>query len=418
MTKLNMLVLISFLLMMLFLAGCQQKVESNENLGAGGNEMQNTPTEPAPSESSALDIAYRELGCKTADECNNFCEANHEICDKFCDEYPDVCNAMRPENVGVMVSEKEKAMTAALSQCRQETIIQKMKAVIDSALVNPPEEIHEVNWMTKILPANNPYPGYYYDISTAFGPAIDEAVTKGQEWSGEGEPPMVAGKFHYSFGFWDEVPKGKGAALGQETPESMDFSKYQLAIFYTDKTGSQDSMINALPPLAMTESEAKEFFYSVFKKSFISLDQKTLAKKGTKFYEVQWKDSDKTNDYWDVQIGEGYITIGQGKVYSEESSLAGNVGTVWLYTGCRPCAGCEEWTKETAFNKDCTENSDCKSGLSCNGGYCVESAPDQGAQPAQSGGGGPGSSCSTSGDCGSGLSCKNSVCSIPTGGPG
>jgi hypothetical protein len=407
----KIIVIILFISAVLFLAGCEQKLEANNDIIT---ENEKSAEQSAPGNTtSLLDIAYKQLGCKTKEECDGFCQANHDVCDKFCAEYPDVCNAMRPKEAGAQAAEKEKAMTAELSKCRQETIKQKMKTVIDNAVVNPPEEIHEVNWMTKILPAGNPYPGYYYDISTAFGPAIDEAVVKGQEWSGEGEPPMAEGKFHYSFGFWDEVPKGKGATLGQETPESIDFSKYQLAIFYTDQSGAQDKMISALPSLTMTEAKAKEFFYSVFKKSFINIDQKTLIKKGDKFYEAKWKDSDKTNDYWDVQLGEGYIAIGQGKVYSEESSLAGNVGTVWLYTGCKPCQGCDEWTKGTVLNKDCTQDSDCRSGLSCNGGYCVKGTEVQGAESQ----GGPGAKCTTSSNCGSGLSCKNSVCSIPTGGP-
>lgn len=401
MVKTKALVLMLLVSIILFLAGCQQKGESG--LGAGEK-----PIEQAPSAAS-LDIAYKQLGCKTAEECNSFCEANHDICGKFCSEYPDVCLEIKPERPAIPAE--------ALTQCSNPTIIAKMKAVIDDALVNPPEKIRDLNWMTKILPSGNPYPGYYYDVSTAFGPAIDELMASGVKWSGEGEPPTIEGKYHYSFGFWDEVPKGKGAALGQETPETMDFSKYQLAIFYTTKKGSQDEMINSISSISMSESEAREYFYAIFKKSFINLDQKDLVSKGNKFYEAQWKDSEKTNDYWDVQIGEGYIAIGQGKVYSKESDLAGNVGTIWLYHSCKPCMGCDEWTKGTGLNRDCVNDADCRSGLACSGGYCIkrEQGSGQGTQPAQGGTGGPGSPCSTAGDCGSGLVCKNSVCSIPMG---
>jgi len=407
---LRIFVSVLFVLTTLFFAsGCQLQ----DNLGSGQNKT------PGAETGFSLDIMSQQFGCNSQEECGKFCEANPETCGKFCSENPGACpEGSKPEGVGGPMADTE---------CVNPTLIAKMKSVVDNALVSPPAKIENLNWMTKILPVNNPYPGYYYDISTAFGPAIDEAIASGMEWSGEGEPPMAAGKFHYSFGFWDEVPKGKGATLGQETPETIDFSKYQLAIFYTNTSGSQDEMINAIQAISITESEARALFYSVFKKSFIDLDQKSLVKKGNKFYEAQWKDSDKTNDYWDVQIGEGYISIGQGKVYSEESALAGNVGTIWIYNGCRPCDKCDEWTKGTELNRDCTTNSDCKSGLTCNEGYCIkcDSSTCQGASAPQTGegageaagAGGPGSSCTTDSNCGSGLTCKNSVCSIPMGGP-
>lgn len=153
----------------------------------------------------------------------------------------------------------------------------------------------------------------------------------------------------------------------------------------------------------------------------MNLDQKTLVKKSDRFYEAQWKNSDKPIDYWDVQIGEGYIAIGQGKVYSDESALAGNVGTIWIYHSCKPCEKCDNWKQGIKLNLDCTANSDCKSGLSCNGGYCMKCSANecQGESSSQtsSQGNGPGSSCKTDNDCSAGLSCKNLVCSIPIGGP-
>jgi hypothetical protein len=362
-------------------------------------------------------ITSQQLGCNSKEECDKFCEANHEACDKLCKDYPETC-ILRPANAGQQGPPQ--GVQGPPQLCRDATLLAKIKVIVDSALVNPPANISNMNWMTKILPSGNPYPGYYYDISTAFGPAIDAII--GQSWSGEGEPPIGQG-FHYSFGYWDEVPKGKGATMGQETPETIDFSKYQLAVFYTNTSGSQDKMISSLPALTMTEAEAKTYFYSVFKKSFLNVDQKTLSKKNNKFYEAQWKDSEKTNDYWDVQIGEGYIAIGQGKVYSDESALAGNVGTIWMYTGCRPCDKCDTWPSTTALNKDCTTNADCKSGLSCSGGYCgtfASQAPStipSGTGGPPSGTGAPGSPCTSDASCSSGLTCKNSVCAAPTGGP-
>jgi hypothetical protein len=400
MAKTKSLILIFFMsVTLLLMTGCQQKAKNTTSL----------PNSPEITKAS-LEILYKGLGCNSPDECAKFCEANHEVCDKFCSENPGICpEILKPEH-----SEKPEGAGGPLAstECANPTLIAKMKAVVDNALVNPPAKIESLNWMTKILPSSNPYPGYYYDISTAFGPAIDEIIKQNIQWSGNGEPPMASGKFHYSFGYWDDTPKGKEATLGDETPDTIDFSKYKLAIFYTDYTGSQDKMINSLPSLSMSESQAKDFFYSVFKKSFMNLDQRQLAKKGDRFYEAQWKDSEKTSDYWDVQIGEGYIAIGQGKVYSDESALAGNVGTIWIYHGCKPCMECDDWTKGKELNRDCVSDADCKSGLACSGGYCVKRTSEV-KQSAQGGVGGPGSPCSTLNDCGSGLICKNSVCSIP-----
>jgi hypothetical protein len=368
--------------------------------------------------SDALDIAAKELGCKSVTECDAFCQANHDVCDAFCAKYPDVCAKMAPgREAAIAASKPNETGPPPLTTCQQDPIISKMKTVINNALATPLADLHEVNWMTKILPSTNPYPGYYYVLSCAFGPAVDDAITAGPGggWSGEGEPPLKEGEFHYSFGIWDEISKEKGATLGTETPAGLDFSKYQLAIFYTNQKGSQDQMINALPPLAMSEAQAKEYFYTVFKKSFVNLDQKTMSNKGGKFYEAVWHDSDKTNDYWDVQIGEGYIAIGQGKVYTAETALAGNVGTTWVYTGCKPCVGCEEWTKGTALNHDCTADANCKTGFHCANGYCDLGAP--GSSTGGSGTGKPGSPCSSAANCDSGLSCTNSVCTAPAGGP-
>lgn len=304
--------------------------------------------------------------------------------------------------------------------CDTGMVRNKMNTVIDNVLVSPPQSTPPPNWMTKVLPAGNPYPGYYYDISVAFGPAID--AQKAVAWSGEGEPPRTPGLDYYTVGFWDEQPRGGGATLGMQSPESLDFSRYQLAVFYTNVSApSQAAMINSLPDLTMSEAEAKAFFASKIKKSFINLEGKTLTRTGPKMYEVRWHDSEKTQDYWDVQIGIGYIAIGQGKVYTDESLLQGDPGTMWRFHACRPCANCANWTIETVYNKDCTEDFHCLGGLSCSGGYCVK--PGTGAPMAggSSGGSstpkGPGSPCSTAADCGSGLSCKNGICSIPMGRP-
>jgi hypothetical protein len=302
--------------------------------------------------------------------------------------------------------------------CDTKVVRDKMNTVIEKILVTPPASTLPPNWMTKILPAGNPYPGMYYDISMAFGPAIDSQ--KGIAWSGDGEPPRTPGLDYYIIGFWDERPKGFGGRLGEETPESLDLSRYQLAVFYTNVSApSQAAMINALPEITMSEAEAKAFFASKIRKSFIDLEGKTLTRSGPKMYEVMWHDSLSTQDYWDVQIGTGYIAIGQGKVYTDESLLQGDPGTMWRYHACRPCVNCDDWTVETAFNKDCTKNEDCIGGLTCNAGYCIK--PGSGTMVTGSPAGGttgnrgPGAPCSSVADCGAGLSCTKNVCSIPTG---
>jgi hypothetical protein len=203
----------------------------------------------------------------------------------------------------------------------------------------------------------------------------------------------------------------------------MDFSRYQLAVFFTNVTGkSQAAMIAALPPLTMTEAEAKAFFASKIRRSFIDLGGRTLSRSGNnRMYEVRWHDSDDTQDFWDVQIGTGYIAIGQGKVYSAESALQGDPGTMWQYTACRPCGNCDDWTTGQALNRDCSRDDDCLGGLSCSGGYCVKPGAGQAAQATtpkgSPGGKGPGAACSTAADCDAGLSCTNGACSVPMGRP-
>jgi len=365
--------------------------------------------------------------CASLDECNSYCSAHYEVCAQYCQDHADVCSRL-----GSAVGQKPTGRTeeggfAAGTACDTPAFKQKMMTEINKILVSPPETIRPPNWMTKILPSGNPYPGYYYDLSTAFGPAIDSQKTA---WTGVGEPPRTPGLDYYTVGYWEEKPKGMGGHMGEIVPDSMDFSQYQLAVFYTNVTGkSQSAMINALPDLTMSESDAKAFFASKIKKSFINLDNKALTRSGNqKMYEVIWHDSDNTQDYWDVQIGVGYIAIGQGKVYTAESQIQGDPGTIWKYHACKPCENCENWAVEKAFNKDCSRDSDCLGGLSCYSGYCMKPGSGQ-VQPQQSpgqvtspgpgstGGNGPGSACKTTGDCGSGLSCTNGACSIPGGKP-
>jgi len=367
--------------------------------------------------------------CTSIEECAAYCSSHKDVCEQYCRDHADVCSqlggAPGQKPTGSSGSSAPGGFGAGTA-CDTPALKQKMLTEINKILVSPPDTIRSPNWMTKILPARNPYPGYYYDLSTAFGPAIDSQKT---EWTGVGEPPRAAGLDYYIIGYWDEQPKGISGHMGENAPDSIDFSQYQLAVFYTNVSGkSQAAMISALPALTMSESDAKAYFASKIKKSFINLDNKALTRSGNqKMYEVIWHDSENTQDYWDVQIGIGYIAIGQGKVYSAESLLQGDPGTVWKYHACKPCENCDDWTVEKAFNKDCSKDSDCLSGLSCNAGYCVKpglrQSPQQNTGPVTTpgsgsiGGNGPGSACKTSGDCGSGLSCTNGVCSIPGGKP-
>jgi len=357
--------------------------------------------------------------CRSIEECTAYCSRNNDACDQYCKANPGVCSRFAPSQPAT--AQGPMAGTA----CDTPAVRDKMNTVIERAIVSLPVSIPASNWMTKILPAGNPYPGYYYDLSVAFGPAID--AQKGIAWSGEGEPPRAPGLDYYTVGFWDEVPKGAGGRMGEATPASIDLSQYQLAIFFTNVTGvSQAAMINALPDLTMSEAEAKAFFASKIKSSFINLDNKVLTRSGNnKMYEVMWHDSDNTQDYWDVQIGTGYIAIGQGKVYTAESQLAGDPGTMWRFHACRPCANCKDWGVESTFAVDCTKNSDCLGGLSCQAGYCIKPIPGlvttggapSGAPGGSQQGNGPGSSCSSASNCASGLSCTGGVCSVPGGKP-
>lgn len=356
--------------------------------------------------------------CTSPEQCTAYCSAHQVVCEQYCRDHADICSRFAGTPGTKPAGAAEQGGFGAGTACNTPALKQKMMNEINKILVSPPDTIRPPNWMTKILPAANPYPGYYYDLSTAFGPAVDSQKTA---WSGVGEPPRTAGLDYYTVGYWEETPKGMGGHMGERTPDSMDLSQYQLAVFYTNVTGkSQSAMINALPDLTMSESDAKAFFALKIKKSFISLDNKVLTRSGNqKMYEVIWHDSDNTQDYWDVQIGTGYIAIGQGKVYSAESQLRGDPGTIWKYHACKPCENCDNWAAEKTFNKDCSRDSDCLGGLSCNEGYCLK--PGAGQVPiagsGSPGGNGPGSSCKTTSDCGSGLSCTNALCSIPGGRP-
>jgi hypothetical protein len=402
----------------LLISGC------TSSPGSSGTSS-TTPTSGSASSGGLPAGLVGPNNCKSIEECAAYCSANHEACDQYCRDHADICSQFsaapsetKPSQTPVM----EMGFGAGTA-CDTPAIKEKLMAEINKILVSPPATLNPPNWMTKILPASNPYPGYYYDLSTAFGPAVDTKVTG---WSGTGEPPKIAGLDYYTVGYWEEVPKGMGGHMGEQTPDTIDFSRYQLAVFFANVSGkSQAAMINALPDLSMTEADAKAFFASKIQKSFINIEDKALTRSGNhKMYEVIWHDSDNTQDYWDVQIGTGYIAIGQGKVYAAESMLQGDPGTVWKYTACKPCENCEDWTVEKAFNRDCSKETDCLGGLSCNAGYCVKPGQGQG-QPAQTtpqgtgaqGGKGPGSTCKTAGDCDSGLSCTGGVCTVPGGRP-
>jgi len=366
-------------------------------------------------------------GCDSAATCSAYCQQHGPECDQFCKDNPAACSG----SAGAPATKSDgKGDFSTGTSCDTPAIKQKFTDQVNTILVSPPDSLRPPNWQTKILPAGNPYPGYYYDISTAFGPAIDSQTTG---WSGTGEPPRIPGLDYFIIGYWGEIPKGKGGDMGEQSADSVDLSKYQLAVFYTNVSGkSQAAMINSLPDLTISESDAKAFFASKIKKSFIDLDDKQLTRSGNgKMYEVIWHDSDNTQDYWDVQIGIGYLAIGQGKVYSAESQLKGDPGTIWRYHACKPCENCDNWGVEKAFNKDCSRESDCLGGLSCRGGYCVDpktagssavSSPavTAGSAPAQINGGpgntgAPGSVCSSGNDCASGLSCKGGICAVPSG---
>lgn len=367
-------------------------------------------------------------GCSSADTCGAYCQQHPAECEKYCADNPSAC----PAGMGKPAASPSAAgEMGAGTSCSDPVIKQKMGDVMNTVLVNPPAEARGINWMTKILPAGNPYAGSYYVIGTAFGPGIDDT-----RWSGEGAPQYTAGEFYCTFGYWDSIPKGKGAAFGTETPATFSTDRYDLTIFCANLSGrSQAAMTASLPPLKMTESEARKYFYSVIKKSFLNIDGKQMTRTGN-MYQMMWKDSPASHDQWEVQIGTGYINIGQGEVNYKETEYVASMqgrdpGTLWLYHGCRPCQNCGEWTKETVLNKDCTRDSDCLGGLSCSSGYCVDpksvqktsssitAAPANSPPARETGGqgntGAPGSKCVTSADCASGLNCRDGTCAVPSG---
>lgn len=367
-------------------------------------------------------------GCSSADTCSAYCQQHTAECEQYCRNDPTACSAATGATAAASSGQGE---MGAGTSCSDTVIKQKMGDVMNTALVNPPAQARGINWMTKTLPAGNPFAGTYYVIGTAFGPGVDETG-----WQGEGAPQYTAGKMYCTFGYWDSTPKGKGATFGLETPSTFSTDKYDLMVFCANFSApSQAAMAAALPPLTMSEEEARQYFYSVIKKSFISIDGKTMTKTGN-MYQLMWKDSAASHDQWEVQIGTGYINVGQGAVnYGETEyimSMQGkDPGTRWTYHACRPCMNCGKWTEDTVLNKDCSKDADCLGGLSCSGGYCVDpksagisssmsqnvAAGTTSVQGTSGSGntGAPGSACSASSDCASGLSCKGGTCAVPSG---
>lgn len=393
-----------------FISGCMQQPSENPGGTLGGSVK-------GPG------------GCSSAESCSIYCQQHTSECEHFCMNDPAACPAVMG---GIGNAQPDVDEMGAGTACSDVDIKQKIGDVISTAMVNPPSQVRGINWMTKVLPAGNPFPGYYYVIGTAFGPGVDET-----RWSGEGEPQYTSGEFYCTFGYWDSTPKGNGALFGDETPETFNADRYDLTIFCTNSSGkSQAAMTSSLPALTMTEDQARQYFYTVIKKSFLNIDGKPMSRVGN-MYQLMWKDSSASHDQWEVQIGTGYINIGQGeKNYKETEYVASmrgkDPGTLWLYHGCRPCINCGKWTEDSALNKDCTQNSDCLGGLSCNSGYCVDPTTLKGAAASSNqtvgagttslqgtGGSGstgaPGSVCSSNTDCASGLSCKMGICTVPSG---
>ena len=143
---------------------------------------------------------------------------------RSCRDHADVCSqfSAAPSETQPSQTPFEERGFGAGTACDTPAIKEKLMAEINKILVSPPATLNPPNWMTKILPASNPYPGYYYDLSTAFGPAIDTKVTG---WSGTGEPPKIAGLDYYTVGYWEEIPKGMGGHMGEQTPDTIDFSR-------------------------------------------------------------------------------------------------------------------------------------------------------------------------------------------------
>lgn len=387
-------------------------------------------------------------GCNSPESCEAYCKEHIEECKKNCQEHPDRCpadafsnhssasgNGFSAGSVQAIAPRSTAgippASSATSASCGSSSLTGKIQSVREKVLVNPPSTVRGVTWMTKILPMTNPFPGYYYTIGTAFGPA-----TEGTMYSGEGRPSLRAGEYYCSFGFWESVPVGKGARMAAMNPDTLDLSQYDLTIFYTNVAGdSQYDVINSLPSLTMSEDQARAEFYSVFRKDFLNIDGKTMTREGDRLYQIAWNDTPSSKDYWVVQIGTNYLAIGQGKVNYEESNLAkktmgGDPGTMWIQHGCRPCNSCLGWTDEKEFNKYCSKDSECLGGLSCQGGYCLTPLEGQTitptlvttaatiASPAIEGSGNtgaPGSACSSGTDCASGLSCKSGICAVPSG---
>ena len=374
-------------------------------------QQQSVPESPAAQGSDAgkPGAVTGPNNCRTTDECSNYCRSHQAECDTFLAEHPEALGLV-PVVRGPAAGTGSGLTGTA---CDDPALKGKMKEVLDRVLADPPSSVRALNWATKILPADNPHPGYYYVLSTAFGPAIEGAM-----WSGVGEPVMAAGKEYTTVGFWDYAPEGAGATLADQTPRTMDFSRYGLSLFHARQWGtSQAALIESLPPVTMTHDQARAYFYTVVNRSFLDIDSHPLHAAGPKIYQAEWHDSGDPQSYWTVQIGEGFISVGQGKPYQDEAMLQGDPGTRWIYHGCQPCVNCQEWTKETILNRDCTGDGDCQGGLACRGGYCMKGTGAASTPGGPSGTGAPGSPCTGATGCAAGLTCTGGVCAIPGGPP-
>jgi len=191
-------------------------------------------TVPAINSSGTVGNINGPGNCKSCEECTVYCSANHNACDQYCREHAEICNRLGSPGQKPLSGELGSGEFGAGTACDTPVIKKKMMTEINKILVSPPDYLRPPNWMTKILPASNPYPGYYYDISTAFVPAIDAQTSA---WSGVGEPPRTAGLDYYTVGYWEEIPKGVSGQMGEKTTDLIDLSQYQLAVFYTNVTG-------------------------------------------------------------------------------------------------------------------------------------------------------------------------------------
>jgi hypothetical protein len=379
-------------------------------VSCGCSGQQAVPESPAMqgAETGSPGAVTGPNNCRTVDECSVYCRSHAAECDAYLENHPE-SSVLVPTERGPPAGTGSGLSGTA---CDDPVLKGKMMAIMGRVLAEPPSAIRALNWATKILPADNPHPGYYYVLSTAFGPAIDGAT-----WSGFGEPVMAAGEEYTTVGFWDYVPKGSGATLPDQTPQTMDFSRYGLSIFHARQWGkSQSALIESLPPVTMTHEQARAYFSTVVNRSFLNIDSRPLHSAGPKIYQTEWHDSGDPQSYWTVQIGEGFISVGQGQPYQDEAMLQGDPGTRWIYHGCQPCVNCQEWTKETILNRDCTGDGDCQGGLGCRGGYCMKGTGTASTPGGPSGTGAPGSPCTGATSCAAGLSCSGGVCTIP-GGP-